>query len=70
MLGGKITDVKISAHWKYFPHVTPEEMANGYYNKLEALQGTQHTYYAGELLNFSTVDHSASYAKNLVERFF
>ncbi len=69
-LGGKVTRFEEAFHWKYFPHVAPEEMRNGYFDKLESLQGDKHTYYAGELPNFSTVDQSASYAKMLVERFF
>lgn len=69
-LGGTIERVHTMAHWKYFPHVSGEDMRQGYFDKLEALQGKNHTYYAGELLNFSTVDLSASYAKQLVERFF
>ena len=69
-LGGTIQRIHKTMRWKYFPHVSGEDMRNGYFDKLEALQGKNHTYYAGELLNFSTVDLSASYAKQLVERFF
>lgn len=69
-LGGRLERVHTIARWKYFPHVSGEDMRQGYFDKLEALQGKKHTYYAGELLNFSTVDLSASYAKQLVERFF
>lgn len=69
-LGGKIEHIETIRPWKYFPHVTSEDMKNGYFDKLEALQGKKRTYYAGELLNFSTVEQSAWYAKNLVERFF
>lgn len=69
-LGGTLERVHTTAHWKYFPHVSGEDMRQGYFDKLEALQGKNCTYYAGELLNFSTVDLSASYAKQLVERFF
>ena len=45
-------------------------LTGGYFDRLEALQGHDHTYYAGELLNFSSVDQSAWYAKTLIERFF
>jgi hypothetical protein len=69
-LGGRLERVHTVARWKYFPHVSGEDMRQGYFDALEALQGKNHTYYAGELLNFSTVDLSASYAKQLVERFF
>jgi hypothetical protein len=69
-LGGSLVSIEKSVKWKYFPHVDTTEMQNGYYPKLEALQGVQNTYYAGELLNFSMVELTAAYAKDLVERFF
>jgi predicted NAD/FAD-dependent oxidoreductase len=69
-LGGEVTRFEEAFHWKYFPHVSPKEMRDGYFDKLENLQRKNHTYYAGELPNFSTVDQSASYAKMLMERFF
>ena len=69
-LGGSIATIEHAVHWKYFPHVSPTEMKAGYFDRLEALQGRDHTYYAGELLNFSSVDQSAWYAKTLIERFF
>ncbi len=69
-LGGRLVSIEKSVKWKYFPHVDTTEMQNGYYPKLEALQGVQNTYYAGELLNFSMVELTAAYAKDLVERFF
>ncbi|MCK9360714.1 FAD-dependent oxidoreductase [Patescibacteria group bacterium] len=69
-LGGVLETLHVAERWKYFPHVSPDDMQDGYFDKLEAMQGENHTYYAGELLNFSTVAHTASYAKKLVERFF
>lgn len=68
--GGSVESLHTVSRWKYFPHVGPEEMKNGYFDALEALQGNQHTYYAGELLNFSTVGLTAEYAEDLVNRFF
>lgn len=69
-LGGTLGKVHVIKHWKYFPHVDVKEMKNGYFNVLEGLQGKNSTYYAGELLNFSTVELSAAYANKLIERFF
>jgi hypothetical protein len=31
-------------------------MANGYYEEVEGLQGSNHTYYAGEVMSFSSVE--------------
>lgn len=69
-LGGTLESVCGKERWKYFPHVGAEEMRNGYFDKLEGLQGKNNTYFTGELLNFSTVELSAEHAADLVERFF
>ena len=45
-------------------------MAAGYFDRIEALQGQQNTYYAGSLLSFETVEDAVAYSKKLVERFF
>ena len=69
-LGGQLIKVEQVVKWKYFPHVGTEEMQDGFYRRLEALQGVNNTFYAGELLNFSTVELTAAYAKDLMNRFF
>ena len=69
-LGGSIEKTETIEHWKFFPHINPDDLAAGFFDELEALQGQRHTFYVGEVMNFSTVTHSAAYAKNLVERFF
>lgn len=68
--GGTLDEVHTTARWKYFPHVGADDMRQGYYDQLEKLQGENHTYYIGELLNFSTVGLSAEYAAHLVESRF
>jgi hypothetical protein len=69
-LGGRITGYHTEHVWKMFPHVTPEDFANGYYDRLESLQGKNKTYYIGELLGFPTVETVAAYSRNLVETHF
>ncbi len=69
-MGGQVKKVHTIAHWKYFPHVSPEVMRGGYFDRLEARQGAQKTYYAGELLNFSTVGLTAAYSEQLINRYF
>ncbi|NDD31263.1 MAG: hypothetical protein EB084_23680, partial [Proteobacteria bacterium] len=68
-LGGTLGAVRESARWSYFPHVTADAMANGYYGRLEGLQGQNRTTYVGELFNMSTVNHSVEYAQQAMERF-
>lgn len=69
-LGGKISRVHRAQGVRYFPRVTAEDMANGYYGRLESLQGARRTYYTGELLNFSSVESAAAYSRALVEQRF
>ncbi len=69
-MNGTLEKVYTIRHWKYFPHVTSDIFKTGFYDKLEAIQGEQHTYYAGELMNFSTVGLTSQYADGLVQKFF
>ena len=68
--GGKIEKFLSCTKWKYFPHVSKEDMEKGFYQKLEKLQGKNNTYYIGELPAFATLELTASYAKNIVEKHF
>ena len=69
-MGASLNKVKLVRRWKYFPHVGSDEMAAGFYETLEGLQGFNSTYYAGEVMSFATLEICARYAKSLVERFF
>jgi predicted NAD/FAD-dependent oxidoreductase len=69
-LGGSLLAVEQHIAWRYFPHVGPELMATGYFDRLEALQGERNTYFVGGLLSFETVEDVVAYSKRLVERFF
>jgi predicted NAD/FAD-dependent oxidoreductase len=57
-------------HWRYFPHVTCEDMRAGFYEDVEALQGRWNTWYVGELLSFTLVELVHRYSRDLVERHF
>ena len=54
----------------YCPHVSPEDYANGWYDKLEAMQGKQNTYYAGEIISFGDMEDTCAASKDIVTRFF
>jgi len=69
-LGGTLEEVLHHERWKYFPHVSSEVLKKGFFDQLEALQGSNNTYFTGELLNLSTVEYSAEHAANLVKKFF
>lgn len=54
----------------YFPHIYSEDYANGWYEKVEDMQGNLNTYYAGEIMSFGNMNETCQYSHDLVERFF
>ena len=54
----------------YCPHVSPADYADGWYDKLEDMQGKQNTYYAGEILSFGDMEDTCASSKDIVGRFF
>ena len=54
----------------YCPHVSPADYADGWYDKLDAMQGKQGTYYAGEILSFGDMEDTCASSKDIVGRFF
>lgn len=54
----------------YFPHFDVEQLKNGWYEKYNALQGKQKTYYTSGLNGFETVEFAIRGANDLVESFF
>ena len=56
--------------WYYFPHVSSADYADGWYDKVEALQGERNTYFAGEVMSFGDMEETAEYSRDLVRRFF
>ncbi|MNJ64279.1 hypothetical protein D3C77_602230 [compost metagenome] len=56
--------------WPQFPHVNSEKLREGFYDRLDELQGRDHIYFAGEIMNFPTLENCVVFAKYLVERFF
>ena len=48
----------------------PKDYAEGWYDQVEAMQGENNTYYAGEVMCFGNMEETAEYAKELTARFF
>ena len=69
-MGGIVGTVHSVTHWKYFPHVSSETMKDGFFDRIESIQGVKNTYYVGESLNFSTVGLASEHADDLVNRLF
>jgi hypothetical protein len=69
-LGGSVREMPVATCWRYFPHVSPEDMAAGFHTQLEGLQGQRSTYYCGEVLAFASVETVVGYARAMVDRHF
>ena len=54
----------------YCPHVSAKDYADGWYDKLEALQGNKNTFYAGEIISFGDMEDTCAASKDIVGRFF
>jgi oxygen-dependent protoporphyrinogen oxidase len=68
--GGQFGELILQQEWDYFPHVSTSALQSGFYYQIDAMQGAHGTYYVGGTLSFETVEHSARYAKTLVETHF
>lgn len=69
-LGGRVERFLHTQHWDYFPHVDTHGMLSGFYDDVDAMQGTFHTYYVGELFAFTLVELIADHARHIVDRHF
>lgn len=65
-----VKDIVMHRTWEYFPHINGFEMKHSWYEKVEAMQGKDNTYFAGEIMNFSDMEQCATYSKKLTENFF
>ncbi|OME71345.1 hypothetical protein BSK65_09835 [Paenibacillus odorifer] len=69
-LGGENIRLYMMKRWKQFPHVDSNAIREGFYERLDQMQGRDKIYYAGEIMNFPTLENCIVYSKYLVERFF
>ncbi|MEO5971320.1 MAG: FAD-dependent oxidoreductase [Bdellovibrionia bacterium] len=69
-LGGRVNGVLTQKKWDYFPYVKTEDLQGGFYKNLERMQGLNGFYYVGGIMNFETTEHTAEYAKDLVDHKF
>ena len=70
LCGYPVKDRMFEQETYYCPHVSPEDYAAGWYDKLEDLQGTKNTYYAGEIISFGDMEDTCAASKDIVTRFF
>ena len=54
----------------YCPHVSAQDYADGWYDKLEAIQGKHNTFFAGEIISFGDMEDTCAASKDIIGRFF
>jgi len=70
-LGGTLLGEPRLKRWKDFdPHFESADLRKGMHRRLEALQGTNNTWYVGALLDPFAVELVSKYSKELIERNF
>ena len=70
-LGGEVDNIIFSRGLNYFFHFSGNFLKEySPHEKLESTQGNLGTYYIGGHLNFESVEHTALYAKEVVQKYF
>jgi thioester reductase-like protein len=69
-MGGVVEQVHTVRLWKYMPHVAPDDLDDGFFERFEALQGANRTHYVGTLFNFELMEGATSYAWEVVRTHF
>ena len=70
-LGGSLTKLHSYRHWETnFPHISQDDMRNGYFDFFENNQGVNRTYYTGSRMNFETAEKAAEHARYVINRYF
>lgn len=54
----------------YFPHVGPQALRDGWYEKFNHVQGKDHTYFTSGLNSFELVEYTIRSAQDLVATYF
>lgn len=68
-----LTAADIVDFWEpvdYFPHFTSAQLADGVYEKFDALQGVNHTYFASGLNGFEDVEFAVRAGQYIVSTYF
>ncbi|MFD4600588.1 alpha/beta fold hydrolase [Streptomyces sp. NPDC058464] len=69
-LGGRLEEVHLRRAWAFMPYFGTDDLRDGALDRLEALQGRHHTYYAGGLPSFELVECVVAQAQELARRHF
>jgi len=56
--------------WDYFPHVSVDSIAQGWFHGARQLQGYRSTYWTSGLYSFEDINSAFQASKQLIKRFF
>ncbi|MCI2111802.1 MAG: FAD-dependent oxidoreductase [Bacilli bacterium] len=68
--GCPVSKVELEEESYYCPHLSPADYAAGWYDKVDAMQGKDNTYYAGEVMAFGDMEETCEASRDLIGRFF
>lgn len=57
-------------NWRQCPYVESNDLQNGFYEKMEAMQGKYNVFLAGEIMSMVTMDNCIQYSNYLVHKYF
>ena len=70
LFGTNVKKIHAQKHWEYFPHISSQDIKDGWFDQMEAMQGAKNTYYVGSALSFELVETVVAYSKELVNKHF
>lgn len=69
-LGVENTRLYQAKRWKHCPYVDTHTLESGFYDKMEAMQGKNNVFLAGEIMSMLSIENCIRYSENLLDRFF
>ncbi|MDP2316713.1 MAG: FAD-dependent oxidoreductase, partial [Pseudomonadota bacterium] len=67
-LGGRLVRMLHHQQWRYFPHFSADDVAQGALARAEELQGQRRTWHASTLFSFELTECAAAYAETVAAR--
>lgn len=69
-LGIKNPRLYQAKQWKHCPYVDTQVLEQGFYDKMDAMQGKNNVFLAGEIMSILSIENSIQYSEYILERFF
>ena len=69
-LGVKKSRLYQARRWKHCPYVDTPTLEQGFYKKMDVMQGENNIFLSGEIMNILSIENCIKNSENLLERFF